>query len=78
NKVVVYEVKKPSQRMTYLTLKPYGYSRRIRIIRARRRCIISKNLFVIEAKSARQKRRAQMEFDTDSYDILLTIAVATH
>ena len=50
-----YEVKKPSQRITYLTWKPYGYSRRIRIIRARRRCIISKNLCVIEAKSAMQK-----------------------
>jgi hypothetical protein len=67
-KVVDYEVKKPSQRMTYLT---YGYSRMIRIIRARRRCIISKNLYVIEAKSAMQKRRAQMEFDTDSYEILI-------
>jgi len=70
-KVVVYEVKKPSQRMTYLTWKPYGYSRRVRIIRARRRCIISKNLYVIEARSARQKRRAQLEFDTDSYEILI-------
>jgi hypothetical protein len=70
-KVVDYEVKKPSQRMTYLTWIPYGYSRRIRIIRARRRCIISKNLYVIEAKSAMQKRRAQMEFHMDSYEILI-------
>jgi hypothetical protein len=69
--VVDYEVKKPSQRMTYLTWKPYGYSRRIRSIRARRRCIISRNLYVIEARSATQKRRAQMEFDTDSYEILI-------
>jgi hypothetical protein len=69
--VVDYEVKKPSQRMTYLTWKPYGYSRRIRSIRARRRCIISRNLHVIEARSATQKRRAQMEFDTDSYEILI-------
>jgi hypothetical protein len=64
-KVVDYEVKKPSQRMTDITWKSYGYSRRIRSIRARRRCIISRNLYVIEARSATQKRRAQMEFDTD-------------
>ena len=70
-KVVDYEVKKPSQRITEITWKPYGYSRKIRSIRARRRCIISKNLYVIEAKSATQKRRAQMEFDTDSYEILI-------
>jgi hypothetical protein len=64
-------VKKPSQRITYLTWKPYGYSRRIRINRARRRCINSKNLYVIEARSAMQKRRTQMEFDSDSYEILI-------
>jgi hypothetical protein len=43
-KVVDYEVKKPSQRMTDITWRPYGYSRKIRSIRARRRCIISRNL----------------------------------
>jgi len=70
-KVVDYEMKKPSQRMTDITWKPYGYSRKIRSIRARRRCIISRNLYVIEVRSATQKRRAQMEFDTDSYEILI-------
>jgi len=70
-KVVDYEVKKPSQRITYLTWKPYGYSRRIRINRARRRCIISKELVVMEARSAMQERRTQLEFDSDSYEILI-------
>jgi hypothetical protein len=70
-KVVDYEVKKPSQRITCITWNPYGYSRRIRINRARRRCIISKELYIIEARSTMQKRRAQMEFDSDSHEILI-------
>jgi hypothetical protein len=68
-KVVDYEVKKPSQRITYLTWKPYGYSSRIKINRARGRCIISKELYVIRTEM--QKRRTQIEFDSDSYERLI-------
>jgi hypothetical protein len=63
--VVDYGAKKPSQIIIYLTWKPYGYSRRTRINRTRRRCIISKGLYVIDARSAVQKRRAQMEYNSD-------------
>jgi hypothetical protein len=59
-KVVDYEVKKPSQRIIYLTWTPYGYTRRFRINRARMRCIISKGLYVIGARSAVQKRRVRV------------------
>jgi hypothetical protein len=70
-KVVDYEVKKPSPRLTYLTWKSYGCLRRRQINKARRRCITFKDLYVIEAMSAVQKRRNQLEFDTDSYEILI-------
>jgi len=47
-KVVDYEVKKPLPRMSNLTWKPYGYYRRMRIKKARRRCIISKELYILK------------------------------
>jgi hypothetical protein len=68
---VDYEVKKPSLRVTDLTWRPYGYYRRIRINKARKKCLRSRGLYIIEAKSSVQKRRKQLEFDTDSYDILI-------
>jgi len=70
-KVVDYEVKKPSPRMTHLKWKPYGYYRRMRIKNAQRRCIISKELYKIEVMSAVQHRRRKMESDTNSYEILI-------
>jgi hypothetical protein len=39
---------------------------------ARRRCIALKSVQIIEAKAAMDKeRRFRMEFDTDSFDILI-------
>jgi hypothetical protein len=70
-KVVDYEVKKPSLRTTDLTWRPYGYYRRIRINMARRKCLRLGGLYLIEARSSVQKRKIKMEFDTDSYDILI-------
>jgi hypothetical protein len=70
-KVVDYEVKKPSLRVTDLTWRPYGYYRRIRINMAREKCLRFRGLYIIEAKSSVQKRKKQLEFDTDSYDILI-------
>ncbi len=69
-KVVDYGVRKPSLRVTDLTWRPYGYYRRIRINKARKECLRSRGLYIIEAKSSVQKRKKQLEFDTDSYDIL--------
>jgi hypothetical protein len=68
---VDYKVKRPSLRVNDLTWRPYGYYRRIRINKARERCLRFKGLYIIEAKSSTQKRKKQMEFDTDSYDILI-------
>jgi len=70
-KVVDYEVKNPSPRMSSLTWRPYGYYRKLKMNNARRRCIISKGMYIIEAMSAVQHRRKRMEFDTDSYEILI-------
>ncbi len=70
-KVVDYEVKKPSLRVTDLTWRPDGYYRRIRINMAREKCLKFRGLYIIEAKSSVQKRKKQLEFDTDSYDILI-------
>jgi hypothetical protein len=38
--------------MSSLTWKPYGYYRKMKMNNARRRCIISKGMYIIEAMSA--------------------------
>jgi hypothetical protein len=70
--VVDYQVKKPSMRVHDLTWRPYGYYKRRKAMAACRRCIALKSIQIIEAKSAVDKeRRLKMEFDTDSFDILI-------
>jgi hypothetical protein len=55
-----------------LTCRPYGYYKRRKAMTARRRCIALKSIQIIEARSAMNKeRRLRMEFDTDSFDILI-------
>jgi hypothetical protein len=71
-KVVDYQIKTPSRREHDLTWRPYGYYKRRKAMAARRRCIALKSLQIIEARSAMNKeRRLRMEFDTDSFDILI-------
>jgi hypothetical protein len=71
-KVVDYHVKTPSMREHNLTWRPYGYYKRRRSKTARSRCIAIKTATIIEAISAMDKeRRVRMEFDTDSFDILI-------
>jgi len=71
-KVVDYHVKPPSRREHNLTWRPYGYYKRRKSRIARNRCIAIKSTRTIEAKSAMDKeRRVRMEFDTDSFDILI-------
>jgi len=71
-KVVDYQIKTPSMREHDLTWRPYGYYRRRRVMAACRRCIALKSAQIIEAKAAMNKeRRLRMEFDTDSFDILI-------
>jgi hypothetical protein len=71
-KVVEYQVKTPSMREHDLTWKPYGHYKRRKAMAARRRCIALKSVQIIEAKAAMNKeRRFRMEFDTDSFDILI-------
>jgi len=70
-KVQEYAIKKLTQRRLHLTWRPYGYYKRCKKRQARRRCIFHKGLFIIEAKAAVQKKQQRMEFDTDSYDILI-------
>jgi hypothetical protein len=70
-KVVDYQIKSPSMREHDLTWRPYGYYKRRKAIAARRRYIALKSIH-IEARSAMNKeRRLRMEFDTDSFDILI-------
>jgi len=53
-------------------MKSYGYYKRRKSRIARNRCIAIKSTRTIEAKSAMDKeRRVRMEFDTDSFDILI-------
>jgi hypothetical protein len=54
--------------MSSLTWKPFWILPEIRIKNTRRRCIIFKRMYIIEAESAVQKRRRRLEFDTDSND----------
>jgi hypothetical protein len=71
-KVVDYQIKTPSMRGHDLTWRPYGYYKRRKAMAARRRCIALKSIQIIEARSAMSKeRRLRMEFDTDSFDILI-------
>ncbi len=73
-KVVDYQVKTPSMRENDLTWRPYGYYKRRKALEVHRRCIALKSIQIIEAKSAVDKeRRLKMEFDTDSFDILIDI-----
>jgi len=70
--VVDYHVKTPSSREHNLTWRPYGYYKRRRSRIACNRCIAIKITTIIEARSAMDKeRRVRMEFDTDSFDILI-------
>ncbi len=70
-KVVDYQFKRLPQRMSSITWKPYGYHKKIRAFNSRKRCLIQRGLYVIEVKSALQKGRRKMEFDSDSYEILI-------
>jgi len=71
-KVVDYHVKTQSMREHNLSWRPYGYYKRRRSKIACSRCIAIKIATIIEARSALDKeRRVRMEFDTDSFDILI-------
>jgi hypothetical protein len=71
-KVVEYHVKTPSLREHNLTWRPYGYYKKRKSRIARNKCIALKATVIIEAKSATNKeRKVRMEFDTDSFDILI-------
>jgi hypothetical protein len=71
-KVVDYQLKAPSMREHNLTWRPYGYYKRRRSKIACSRCIAIKTATIIEARSAMDKeRKVRMEFDTDSFDILI-------
>jgi hypothetical protein len=71
-KVVDYHVKTPSLREHCLTWRPYGYYKRRKSRMARSRCIALWAAVIIEARPAMNKeRKARMEFDTDSFDILI-------
>jgi len=71
-KVVDYHVKVPSLREHCLTWRPYGYYKRRKPRMACSRCIALWAAVIIEARPAMNKeRRARMEFDTDSFDILI-------
>jgi len=69
---VDYQVKTPSMREHDLTWRPYGYYKKRKAMAVCRKCIALKSIQIIEAKSAVDKeRRLKMEFDTDSFDILI-------
>jgi hypothetical protein len=71
-KVVDYQIKTSSMREHDLTWRPYGYYKRRKAMAACRRCIALKSIQIIEARSAMNKeRRLRMEFDTDSFDIMI-------
>jgi len=71
-KVVDYDVKTPSLREHNLTWRPYGYYKRRRSKIAHSKCIAIRATTIIEARSAMEKeRKIRMEFDTDSFDILI-------
>jgi hypothetical protein len=71
-KVEDYHVKTPSLREHNLTWRPYGYYKRRKSKIARNKCIAIRTATIIEARSAMEKeRRVRMEFDTDSFNILI-------
>jgi hypothetical protein len=71
-KVVDYQIKTSSTREHDLTWRPYGYYKRRKAMAACRRGIALKSTQIIEARPAVDKeRRLRMEFDTDSFDILI-------
>jgi hypothetical protein len=71
-KVVDYHVKALSLREHCLTWKPYGYYKRRKSRMAHSRCIALFAAVTIEARPAMSKeRKTRMEFDTDSFDILI-------
>jgi len=70
-KVVDYEVKKPSPRMTHLKWKPYGYYRRMRIKNAQRRCIISKELYKLKSCLLYNIEEGKWSLIQISYEILI-------
>jgi transposase InsO family protein len=71
-KVVDYQIKTPSMREHDLTWKPYGYYKRRKAMLTRSRCIALRTTQIIEARSAMDRKgRLKMEFDTDSFDILI-------
>jgi len=65
-------VKAPSLREHCLTWRPYGYYKRRKSRMAPSRFIALRAAVIIEARPAMNKeRKARMEFDTDSFDILI-------
>jgi hypothetical protein len=71
-KVVDNHVKTPSLREHNLTWRPYGYYKKRKSRIACNKCIALRATVIIEAKSAtNKKRKVRMEFDTDSFDILI-------
>jgi hypothetical protein len=70
--VVDYHAKTPSLREHNLTWKPYGYYKKRKTRIVCNKCIALRTTAIIEAKSAMNKeRKVRMEFDTDSFDILI-------
>ena len=77
-KVVDYHVKTPSLRKHNLTWRPYGYYKKRNSRAACNKCIALKSIYIIEARSAIDKERMiKMEFDADSFNILMTIVAVT-
>jgi hypothetical protein len=72
-KVVDYQIKKPSMRKHDLTWRPYGYLQKKEGHGSMQKMhSFEVNTDYIEAKSAVDKeRKLKMEFDTDSFDILI-------
>jgi hypothetical protein len=71
-KVVDYHIKIPSSREHDLSWRPYGCYKRRKAMLARSRCIALRSTQIIEARSTvDRKRKVKMEFDTDSFDILI-------
>jgi len=71
-KVVEYHVKTTSLREHSLTWRPYGCYKKRKSRIACNKCIALRATVIIEAKSATKKeRKVRMEFDTDSFDILI-------
>jgi len=71
-KVVDYHVKTSSLREHNLIWSPYGHYKKRRSKIVHSKCIAIRATTIIEARSAMEKeRKIRMEFDTDSFDILI-------